>query len=884
VLSGDPAGSLRLRLRNTERSGQVLQIASPKCTVGSSPFCKLRLKARGVAPLHCLILRGAAGMIVRRWSADTRLNGAAFSDAPLRAGDRLGIGPIEFEVLPESDGAPPVPCRASPARGRTSPLAAAAAASPADTGQLLRIERLARRLTESRSRQRRRARRILGRLRRSRKDVESLRSQVETTRRDLDEAEARLAALSDKPADARRPEAPAPESLPQNRQELEQALEDERRRTTRLEEEWVAQRDSLSTRVAELSDACRRQGADLAEAQRRACQEERAAEEERARLTAEICELRQSLADARAKAREQAGAGGDEPASDGEAARISEREEALSRRLAEIYAREQAIEERERGWEAEREASQAELRERSERIERDSARIVEELRSLQRQQEQWAETRRGAEQQLRDDADLQTRRRDEVETEFAERRRHLEHEAARLEADRHNLQHQRDQWEHHRQRLDEELAERNDQYARQWEHHGLELAQRAQQLEDEADRLAAEKTALEAERRDWEAQRGEREAESGTSAASGDLATREAELARREAELEEQSSALARERGRLEEESRALAEERAGFADELKSAEEDIAARAEELDRRENELNELRERLAGEMTRPSVEKDESDEDVSSAAEEAATEENADPVAPKGAVPASTSEILARMGFTGFPQDDKADEPAPAGGIPSEAESPRIAGKEGKGAFAAPAGAAKGPSAPSGDDEESIESYMSRLMSRVRGEAAEPHPVSVARQQAMAVQQEADEAAADDEGEKESAHTDKPALEPSEYVPRGPAPERSVNLESMRELANTSARSAITSHARRRGSKTVTAKFVVAVIGLVAGLVLWFVSEPDSAFRYGAYAGFVVAAFWAMQAVLAASGKTDRAKRPADAAAGSPPPRPLEGEK
>src|SRR5205085_345213 len=31
---------------------------------------------------------------------DTRINGASFEDSPLNAGDRLAVGPIEFEVLP----------------------------------------------------------------------------------------------------------------------------------------------------------------------------------------------------------------------------------------------------------------------------------------------------------------------------------------------------------------------------------------------------------------------------------------------------------------------------------------------------------------------------------------------------------------------------------------------------------------------------------------------------------------------------------------------------------------------------------------------------------------------------------------------------------------
>ena len=93
------AGDLVLKIRGTHRDGQLLHLRSEKCTIGSGRHCTLRLKARNVAPAHCLILRGRCGTIVRRWAPDTRLNGQAFSDAELTPGDRLGIGPLEFEVV-----------------------------------------------------------------------------------------------------------------------------------------------------------------------------------------------------------------------------------------------------------------------------------------------------------------------------------------------------------------------------------------------------------------------------------------------------------------------------------------------------------------------------------------------------------------------------------------------------------------------------------------------------------------------------------------------------------------------------------------------------------------------------------------------------------------
>ncbi len=93
------AGDLVLRIRGTNRDGQYLRLRSRKCTIGSGKNCTLRLGSKNIAPLHCLILRGQGSTIVRCWASDTRLNGQAFSDAQLTPGDRLGIGPLEFEVV-----------------------------------------------------------------------------------------------------------------------------------------------------------------------------------------------------------------------------------------------------------------------------------------------------------------------------------------------------------------------------------------------------------------------------------------------------------------------------------------------------------------------------------------------------------------------------------------------------------------------------------------------------------------------------------------------------------------------------------------------------------------------------------------------------------------
>jgi hypothetical protein len=93
---------LTLRVRGGSRDGQVIKLSAAKCTIGSSRGCTLRLHGKDVRPVHCLIVRGKAQTVIRRWSAETLLNGKSFEDKQLVLGDLLRCGPVEFEVVPES--------------------------------------------------------------------------------------------------------------------------------------------------------------------------------------------------------------------------------------------------------------------------------------------------------------------------------------------------------------------------------------------------------------------------------------------------------------------------------------------------------------------------------------------------------------------------------------------------------------------------------------------------------------------------------------------------------------------------------------------------------------------------------------------------------------
>jgi predicted nucleic acid-binding Zn-ribbon protein len=115
------AGELAFRIFGGDYDGRIVRVRAAKCTIGSAADCTLRLTTAGIRPLHCVIFRGEAGATVRRWSSDTQLNGRAFSDALLMAGDRLQIGPVELQVVDDAV-LPRTPSQAPGAPSSATPL------------------------------------------------------------------------------------------------------------------------------------------------------------------------------------------------------------------------------------------------------------------------------------------------------------------------------------------------------------------------------------------------------------------------------------------------------------------------------------------------------------------------------------------------------------------------------------------------------------------------------------------------------------------------------------------------------------------------------------------------------------------------------------------
>lgn len=139
---------LRLKVIGTARHGQMVEIFSARLTIGSAPQCTLRLRAAGVGPLQCLIIREPSGPVVRSLSVDTLLNGERFREEPLHSGDRLQVGSIELElcddarsiVAPPTDSIRPRSIRRASARPEYASWMETNAERPLEV--LSRIERL----------------------------------------------------------------------------------------------------------------------------------------------------------------------------------------------------------------------------------------------------------------------------------------------------------------------------------------------------------------------------------------------------------------------------------------------------------------------------------------------------------------------------------------------------------------------------------------------------------------------------------------------------------------------------------------------------------------------------------------------------------------------
>ncbi|MFN3192204.1 MAG: hypothetical protein ACE361_16955 [Aureliella sp.] len=176
-----------------------------------------------------------------------------------------------------------------------------------------------------------------------------------------------------------------------------------------------------------------------------------------------------------------------------------------------------------------------------------------------------------------------------------------------------------------------------------------------------------------------------------------------------------------------------------------------------------------------------------------------------------------------------------------------------------------------------DDEEedgSVEDYMKKLLARMRGVPEDevevpgaPEEPNAAASPAPAAQgptkpapgSDLDKAASlmdlvsEPNSEAETAEEEKMSFD--NFTPRVSAPEQTQSLAAMRELANSSARTAIHRSTRKRHVSGLALKTSISVIGLIVGLVLLTIN--GLALNIGlvaTVAAFLVAGIWGYDAI------------------------------
>jgi hypothetical protein len=457
-------GDLVLQICGNSRHGQIVRLKAPKCTIGSAANCTLRLRARGVAPLHCLILRGPGGAVVRRWSPDTLLNHQAFTDAALSPSDRLSVGPVELEVLSSGSGA--------------NWVAPAPAVERLPLPQLPDLEVQA-------EREQLESQRAAVELQRQQWQTERTEAEqgLATRSEELDarhaELDARATALEAQRAaldeDRRHWESECGERMAAAAAQLEQlkpqtaelaaqrkALDEERRH-------WESERDECMAAAEAQLEQLKPQTAELA-AQRKALDEERRhweseCGERMAAAAAQLKQLKPQTAelDAQRKALEedclrwQAERAEAERLLQEQNEELNNRLTALNAQLAELEATRAALDEERRRWEAERDEGMAAAAAQLEQLMPQTAELDAQRKALEEDRLQWQAERAEAERLSHEQNEELNNRLTALNARIAE----LDARAAELNVHRQAFDLEQQQWQTDRAKLQRRLNERD---------------------------------------------------------------------------------------------------------------------------------------------------------------------------------------------------------------------------------------------------------------------------------------------------------------------------------------------------------------------------------------------------------------------------------------
>jgi len=152
------------------------------------------------------------------------------------------------------------------------------------------------------------------------------------------------------------------------------------------------------------------------------------------------------------------------------------------------------------------------------------------------------------------------------------------------------------------------------------------------------------------------------------------------------------------------------------------------------------------------------------------------------------------------------------------------------------------------------DDESIEAYMARLLTRVQARHVEVAPASILSAATNGGPLVECDAASNQP--PVGLPVEAPTQAQTEFVPRSAAPERSGNLDAMRALANDCTRTAIAQHAKSNWASVLKLKLFVTFFSLtcIAASVTFCWGNPPL-MAVGFLVGLSILAYWAWQLVI-----------------------------
>jgi predicted nucleic acid-binding Zn-ribbon protein len=382
----------------------------------------------------------------------------------------------------------------------------------------------------------------------------------------------------------------------------------------------------------------------------------------------------------------------------------------------------------------------------------------------------------------------------------------------------------------------------------------------AKELETKQAGLKARSVNLDAQWADFHAKNDALEAQKAN-LTSPELDARWAELNARIAEFDAQTADLNAQAAELNAreskiESKQL--ELTSSQSEIENRQADLDARASEIEKKQSELDAHIAELEAERSdfdeqrirwrKQQAEKD-SHIDVS-AEKELEEESSTEPEfnSPEEKAPIDLKAIFERIGAkVDFSEEESPeDQPTPHKPIAREAEPTPPAFDERR----------RSTRSATEEEDESVDSYMSRLMERVRGTIGSTDtPQVFDRQQARSEPPVSQPQKNILESAPKAAPLPQAQREPVVISPRATAPEKHINLMAMRELANLSAKSALNRHDRTLLVNTIYSKLAVISIALFSAIaLLWmcYVMECPTHTFFAAIVALLTAVLWGIQ--------------------------------